>query len=55
MMAKGEKKPDEYADALVSHPQPELLQIHDPEKFGCSPCHGKRTRDYQRGKSARQL
>ena len=39
MTAKGEKKPDEYADALVSHPQPELLQIHDPEKFGCSPCH----------------
>ena len=22
-----------------SHPEPELLQIHDPEKFGCSPCH----------------
>src|SRR5580658_10140456 len=39
MMAKGEKKPDEYADALVSHSQPELLQIHDPDKFGCSPCH----------------
>ncbi|MGA9305439.1 MAG: hypothetical protein WBW31_08555, partial [Candidatus Sulfotelmatobacter sp.] len=39
MTAKGEKKPDEYADAFVSHTQPELLQIHDPEKFGCSPCH----------------
>jgi predicted nucleic acid-binding Zn-ribbon protein len=39
MMAKGEKKPDEYADAFVSHSQPELLQIHDPDKFGCSPCH----------------
>src|SRR5580692_5303528 len=25
MTAKGEKKPDEYADAFVSHPQPELL------------------------------
>ncbi len=24
---------------LVSHPKPELLQIHDPETFGCSPCH----------------
>jgi cytochrome c2 len=23
-----------------SHPQPVLLQIHDPDKFGCSPCHG---------------
>jgi len=39
MTPKGEKKPDEYAEAFVSHPQPELLQIHDPEKFGCSPCH----------------
>jgi cytochrome c551/c552 len=39
MTLKGEKKPDEYAEAFTSHPQPELLQIHDPEKFGCSPCH----------------
>jgi len=39
MMAKGEKRPDEYAEAFVSHPQPELLKIHDPDKFGCSPCH----------------
>jgi cytochrome c551/c552 len=39
MIAKGEKKPDEYAQAFVSHPQPQLLQIHDPDKFGCSPCH----------------
>jgi len=39
MMTKGEKKPDEYARAFTSHPEPELLQIHDPEKFGCSPCH----------------
>jgi cytochrome c551/c552 len=39
MMAKGEKRPDEYANAFVSHPEPELLKIHDPDKFGCSPCH----------------
>jgi len=39
MMAKNEKQPDQYAEAFVSHPQPELLAIHDPEKFGCSPCH----------------
>jgi cytochrome c551/c552 len=39
MMGKGEKRPDEYANAFVSHPVPELLSIHDPEKFGCSPCH----------------
>ena len=34
-----EKKPDEYDRAFVSHPSPELLKIHDPDKFGCSPCH----------------
>jgi cytochrome c2 len=39
MTAKGAKSPDEYADAFVTHPEPELLSIHDPEKFGCSPCH----------------
>ncbi len=39
MTPKGEKHPDEYARAFVSHPEPELLKIHDPDKFGCSPCH----------------
>ena len=39
MTEKGQKKPDEYATAFVSHSDPELLKIHDPEKFGCSPCH----------------
>ena len=39
MTAKGEKKPDEYARAFTSHPEPELLKTHDPDKFGCSPCH----------------
>ena len=24
---------------FTTHPTPELLQIHDPERFGCSPCH----------------
>ena len=24
---------------FTSHPRPELLQIHDPETFGCTPCH----------------
>ncbi|MCB9883657.1 MAG: c-type cytochrome [Planctomycetes bacterium] len=24
---------------FISHPNPELLAIHDPEKYGCSPCH----------------
>ena len=39
MSPKGAKQPDEYALAFTSHPDPELLKIHDPEKFGCSPCH----------------
>ncbi len=33
------QKPDEYSRAFTSHPEPELLKTHDPEKFGCSPCH----------------
>jgi len=33
------KKPDDYANAFTSHPEPDLLKIHDPEKYGCSPCH----------------
>src|SRR5205823_12339234 len=36
MSLKG-KKPDEYARAFTSHPEPDLLKVHDPEKFGCSP------------------
>ena len=38
MSAKG-RKPDEYARAFSSHPEPDLLRTHDPDKFGCSPCH----------------
>ena len=38
-MAPQGKKPDEYARAFTSHPEPGLLKTHDPEKFGCSPCH----------------
>ena len=38
MSAKG-KKADEYARAFTSHPEPDLLKIHDPDKYGCSPCH----------------
>ena len=39
MTPKGEKKPDEYAQAFTSHPDKDLLKVHDPDKFGCSPCH----------------
>jgi hypothetical protein len=38
MSLKG-KQPDTYALAFTSHPEPNLLKIHDPEKYGCSPCH----------------
>src|SRR6267378_1090198 len=33
------KKPDSMARAFISHPNRELLQIHTPERFGCSSCH----------------
>lgn len=33
------KKPDSLARAFVSHPNRELLQIHNPDRFGCSSCH----------------
>lgn len=39
MEAKGAKKPDEYAKAFTSHPSAELMNAHDPEKFGCTSCH----------------
>lgn len=31
---------DPLAAAFVSHPDRELLQIHNPDRFGCSTCHG---------------
>ncbi len=36
----GKKQLDDLAHAFVSHPRRELLQIHNPEKFGCASCHG---------------
>lgn len=36
----GKTRLDDMARAFVSHPRKELLQIHNPEKFGCSACHG---------------
>jgi cytochrome c2 len=32
-------RPDTLARAFVSHPDTDILKIHDPEKFGCSSCH----------------
>ncbi len=30
---------DSMSAAFTSHPDSELLKTHDPEKFGCTPCH----------------
>jgi cytochrome c551/c552 len=46
------KKPDSLARAFVSHPNRELLQIHPPERFGCSSCHwgnGRATTSEEKG------
>ncbi len=32
-------EPDSWARAFVSHPNKEILQVHNPEKFGCASCH----------------
>ena len=34
------QKPDALSRAFVSHPNKELLEIHNPDRFGCSSCHG---------------
>lgn len=46
------KKPDELARAFVSHPRKELLQVHNPQRFGCSSCHngnGRATTSVEKG------
>ena len=30
---------DSFSRAFVSHPNKEILQLHNPEKFGCASCH----------------
>ena len=38
--------------AFTSHPDKELLKIHDPDRFGCTPCHngnGRATISAERG------
>lgn len=34
------RRADGLSRAFVSHPNKELLTIHNPERFGCSSCHG---------------
>jgi hypothetical protein len=46
------KKPDELSRAFVSHPSKELLEIHNPDRFGCSSCHwgnGRATTSVEKG------
>jgi cytochrome c2 len=46
------KKPDSLSRAFVSHPNKELLQIHAPDRFGCSSCHwgnGRATTSEEKG------
>ncbi|MCA1594648.1 MAG: c-type cytochrome, partial [Acidobacteria bacterium] len=48
MPRRRRNKPDRLARAFVSHPSKELLQVHSPDKFGCSSCHwgnGRATTD----------
>jgi cytochrome c2 len=51
MMPRG-RRPDRLARAFTSHPNKELLQIHDPDKFGCASCHwgnGRATTSIEKG------
>jgi cytochrome c551/c552 len=38
-LANSGGKPDRMSQAFVSHPDMDMLRIHDPAKFGCTPCH----------------
>ena len=38
-MSLKSQKPDMYARAFTSHKDADLLKTHDPDKFGCTPCH----------------
>ena len=40
-LSKADLNLGESTDApFGTHPSPELLRIHNPDRFGCSPCHG---------------
>ncbi len=45
-------KEDAMSRAFVSHPNKEILQLHNPEKFGCASCHwgnGRATTTEEKG------
>jgi cytochrome c2 len=41
--------------AFTSHPRLELLRIHDPERFGCTPCHNGNGMQVQSASTAHGL
>ena len=46
------KTPDALSRAFVSHPNRELMSIHNPDKFGCAGCHwgnGRATTSDEKG------
>ena len=56
MTPKGEKTPDEYAQAFVSHPRPGLVEDSRSRQVRLlSLSSGQRPRHHQRGESAWQL
>src|SRR6185437_8691720 len=51
-MVNASGKEDSLSRAFVSHPNREILQLHNPEKFGCSSCHwgnGRATTSEEKG------
>ena len=56
MTGKGEKKPDEYANAFISHPEPELLSDSRSGEVWVFPLSsGQWTRDHQHRKGSWKL
>jgi hypothetical protein len=43
---------DPLSAAFTSHPDPDLLTIHDPDKYGCTPCHNGNGMDIARVEKA---
>jgi len=51
-MKSASGKEDAMSRAFVSHPNREILQLHNPEKFGCASCHwgnGRATTTEEKG------
>ena len=55
MTPKGEKKPDEFARAFVSHPEPELLPFTIRTNLAARPATAATARAAKRGEGPRKL